>query len=215
MSGAVCLDLDGCIIDSSAAILPSVRVALEPLGLAGLPDDELRGLIGPPLETGLTELLLRHGRVPELAPSVATAYRADYRLHMLHRTTLVPGMADAIATLAANRLVCVVTSKPGQFARPILDHLGVTTHLAFVEAPTLDLGGEPKKVTLGRALERLGPAAGGAAMVGDRHHDVDAGKAHGIRTVAVLWGAGDRAELTAAGADAVVATPAELVEVLA
>ena len=215
MNGAVCLDLDGCIIDSTGAILPSVRVALEPLGLGDLPAEELKGLIGPPLETGLADLLGRHGRDVELARSVATAYRADYRVHMLARTTLVPGMAEAIARLATDRLVCVVTSKPGQFARPILDHLDVTPHLAFVEAPTLDLGGEPKKVTLARALDRLGPAADGAAMVGDRHHDVDAGKAHGVRTIGVLWGAGDEAELAEAGADAVVATPAELVAVLA
>jgi phosphoglycolate phosphatase len=215
VKAAVCLDLDGCVIDSTAAILPSVRVALEPLRLGDLPADELRGLIGPPLETGLTDLLARHGRDPGAARSVATAYRADYRIHMLERTTLVPGMAEAIAGLAEDRLVCVVTSKPGQFARPILDHLDVTPHLAFVEAPTLDLGGEPKKATLARALDRLGPAADGAAMVGDRHHDVDAGKAHGLRTVGVLWGAGDEDELTEAGADAVVATPAELVAVLA
>ena len=211
----VCFDLDGCIIDSTGAIFPSVRIALEPHGLGDLPDDELRGLIGPPLELGLGDLLGRHGRDPLLARSVATAYRLDYREHMLDRTTLVPGMAEAVARLAQERLVCVVTSKPGPFARPILEHLGVHGHLAFVEAPSLDLGGESKKVTLGRALDRLGPAAQGAVMVGDRHHDVDAGKAHGLRTIGVLWGAGDEAELRQAGADGVVATTDELLEVLA
>jgi phosphoglycolate phosphatase len=209
----VCLDLDGCIVDAGAAIRPSLRVALEPLGLGDLPDDELTGLIGPPLEVGLAALLAGHGRDPELARAVATAYRTDYRRHMLERTALVPGMAEAIEHVAATRLACVVTSKPGAFARPILDHLGVSRSLTFVEAPALDLGGEPKKETLARALDRLGPAALDAVMVGDRHHDVDAGRAHGLRTVGVLWGVGDRAEL--AGADDLVATPAELVEVLA
>jgi phosphoglycolate phosphatase len=51
-------------------------------------------------------------------------------------------------------------------------------------------------------------------MVGDRHHDVDAGKAHGLRTIGVLWGIGDVDELRGAGADDLVATPAELVELL-
>jgi phosphoglycolate phosphatase len=211
---AVCFDLDGCIIDSRAAILPSVRLALAPHGLGDLPDEELRGLIGPPLDFGFADLLTRHGRDPGLTPTVIAAYREDYRAHMLQRTTLVPGMADAVTQIAAVRLACVVTSKPAPFARPILDHLGVTPSLAFVEGPALDEPAEPKKVTLGRALDRLGPARDVAVMVGDRHHDVDAGKAFGLRTVGVLWGIGDADELRQAGADDIVATPHELVELL-
>jgi phosphoglycolate phosphatase len=211
----VAFDLDGCIVDSIGAILPSVRVALVDDGLDDLDDDQLRGLIGPPLELGFADLLQRHGRDPEHAAAVTAAYRVDYRQHMLERTTLFPGMADAIARIAELHLVCVVTSKPAPFARPILEHLGITPSLAFVEGPALDAADEVKTVTLGRALERLGPAAAGATMVGDRHHDVDAGKAHGLRTVGVLWGIGDAAELQAAGADALVATPDELVELLA
>jgi len=210
----VCFDLDGCIVDSRAAILPSVRLALAPHGLADLPDDELRGLIGPPLDTGFPELLARHGRDPGLTAAVITAYREDYRAHMLERTTLVPGMAEAVARIAEVRTACVVTSKPVSFAQPILDHLGLTASLAFVEGPMLDAPSEPKKVTLGRALDRLAPAGEGATMVGDRHHDVDAGKAHGLRTIGVLWGIGDASELAAAGADDLVATPAELVALL-
>jgi phosphoglycolate phosphatase len=41
-------------------------------------------------------------------------------------------------------------------------------------------------------------------MIGDREHDVLAGRACGTATVGVLWGAGDRAELEAAGAHAIV-----------
>ncbi|MCU1488129.1 MAG: Haloacid dehalogenase domain protein hydrolase [Actinomycetia bacterium] len=210
---AVCLDLDGCIIDSRAAILPSVRLALAPHGLGDLPDEELRGLIGPPLDVGFADLLTRHGRDPGLTATVIAAYRQDYRAHMLERTTLVPGMAEAVARIGEARLACVVTSKPAPFARPILDHLGVTPSLAFIEGPSLDDPAEAKKVTLGRALDRLGPVRD-AVMVGDRHHDIDAGKAHGLRTVGVLWGIGDAEELRAAGADDVVATPHELVELL-
>ena len=213
MTSAACFDLDGCIIDSRAAILPSVRVALVPHGLDDLPDEELRGLIGPPLDSGFADLLATHGRDPGLAPSVVVAYRQDYALHMLDRTTLFPGMGEAVARIAEVRPACVVTSKPAAFAQPILEHLGLSSSLAFVEGPSIDSSDEPKKVTLARALERLGPAAAGAVMVGDRHHDVDAGKAHGLRTVGVLWGIGDADELRRAGADDLVATPDALVAV--
>jgi phosphoglycolate phosphatase len=212
--GAVAFDLDGCIVDSRAAILPSVRVALADVGLAGLADEELRGLIGPPLGTAFADLLERHGLDPAGADAVLRTYRADYRQHMLDRTTLVPGMADAVHRISEVRLTCVVTSKPAAFARPIIEHLGLADAFVFVEGPGLDAGEEPKKVTLGRALDRLGPAVIGAVMVGDRHHDVDAGRAHGLRTVGVTWGIGSVEELEAAGADHLVATSDELVAVL-
>jgi phosphoglycolate phosphatase len=51
-------------------------------------------------------------------------------------------------------------------------------------------------------------------MIGDRSHDMHAGRACGTRTVGVLWGAGDRDELEQAGADRVVAQPDELAVIL-
>ncbi len=207
---AVAFDLDGCLIESRWAILPSVRVALVQHGLPALPDEEIAFLIGPPLETGFVELLTRLGADPSMAGDLLLAYRADYREHMFGRTTVMDGMEKAVRTVADARPVCVVTSKPAGFAAPILEHLGLLDAFAFVEGPSFDVAGhELKSVTLGRALERLRIDV----MVGDRHHDVDAGRAHGLTTIGVLWGMGDAAEL--ADADHVVATPHELVALLA
>ena len=202
---AFAFDLDGCIVDSVPAILPSVRVALEAEGLPPLPDEDLLFLIGPPLRAGMAELLVQLGRSPARADALVDAYRADYRRHMLARTVPVPGMNEVVRAAAAGPGACIVTSKPLALALPLVEHLGLADVVAFVEGPGLG-DDEPKKVTLGRALERL-PIG---TMVGDRHHDIDAGRAHGLATIGVLWGIGDAVELTAAGADRLVATPAEL-----
>lgn len=207
---AVAFDFDGCLVESRAAILPSLRVALVEHGLPALPDEDLAFLIGPPLESGLGELLLRLGADVGVAPSLVKAYRADYRLHMKDRTTLVPGVDGALRKIAAARGACIVTSKPGVIAQEIAEHLGLLDAIQFVEGPSLDREAEPKTETLGRALTRLDIGV----MVGDRHHDVDAGRAHGLVTVGVLWGMGDAAELGQAQADHVVATPDELVALL-
>ena len=206
---AVAFDLDGCLVESRGAILPSVRVALVQHGLPALPDDEIAFLIGPPLETGFVELLTRLDADESLAGDLVLAYRADYREHMLERTTVMPGLDAVVRKVADARGACVVTSKPAGFARPILEHLGLLDAFAFVEGPSFDVAGhETKTVTLGRALERLDVGV----MVGDRHHDVDAGRAHGLTTVGVLWGMGDAVEL--AHADHVVETADELLALL-
>ena len=126
-------------------------------------------------------------------------------------------MAEVLAALAAQRPVLVVTSKPREFAAPILDAVGLAGHVDGVYAPALDALDEPKEAALRRALAPFGDGLDPAAvwMVGDRHHDVDAGRAVGTRTLGVTWGVGDRAELTAAGATAVVDEPAQAAALLA
>lgn len=205
---AVAFDFDGCLVDSRAAIFPSVRVALAAMGLPPVADDELAFLVGPPLELGMAELLRRVGGDPGRAKELVVTYRADYRQHMLERTTLFPGIAEAVQAVAAARGACIVTSKPGAIATEIAGHLGLLDVMAFVEGPSLAMEAETKTVTLERALARLDIGV----MVGDRHHDVDAGRAHGLMTVGVLWGMGEADEL--AGADHVVGAPDELAELL-
>jgi len=202
----VAFDLDGCLIESRGAIVPSMRLAWAQHGLPEVDEAALHALIGPPLEVGVRDLLVSIGEDPALASSIVRAYRADYREHMLERTPLVPGVADVVRAVER---ACVVTSKPAVLSTRIVEHLGLLDALDFVEGPSLDMEAETKVQTLGRALERL-PSI--STMVGDRHHDVDAGRAHGLRTVGVLWGMGDADELR--HADIVVDTPAELARVL-
>lgn len=198
-------DLDGCLVDSAPAITGSIRHALEDLGVSPPAADALRWCIGPPLHESFASLLAEP-RVD--APRVREAvdvYRAHYATTSTRSTTVIPGIEAALATLAAEATLAVVTSKPGEVARPILDHLGLAPWFVAVHAPRADHQVEAKAVTLQRALDGLaGGDAARAVMIGDRSHDVEAGRACGTATLGVTWGAGDRAELEAAGADLIV-----------
>ncbi|MPZ74505.1 MAG: HAD hydrolase-like protein, partial [Nitriliruptorales bacterium] len=105
--------------------------------------------------------------------------------------------------------LAVVTTKPLVFAEPIVAAVGLSQYFTGVFGPTLDARAETKTETLGRALAVCG-SPGQNWMVGDRSHDMVAGKAHGARTVGVTWGIGDETELTTAGADHIVAAPQQL-----
>ena len=82
-----------------------------------------------------------------------------------------------------------------------IDHT-VHSYLPEFDAP------DSKTVTLGNALAALGDTR--AVMVGDRSFDMVAAGAHGLPGIGVGWGIGSRAELTEAGARAIVAAPREL-----
>ena len=123
----------------------------------------------------------------------------------------MPGALAALATVAARVPVAVATSKPRAFAEPLCERLGLAPHVQAIVGPDLDAPEEIKTVTVTRALAALGLEPGAdAPLVGDRSHDAEAAHANGIACVGVLWGIGDEAELRAAGADPIVADPADL-----
>jgi Predicted phosphatases len=99
--------------------------------------------------------------------------------------------------------------EPDFSATRIIEHFELDHHFEFIGAANLEGTRDSKALVIEHTLEQLGATAEthSILMVGDRHHDVHGAKAHGIDTIGVLWGYGDRDELTEAGAVAVVDSP--------
>lgn len=210
---AVLFDMDGVLVDSRVAISRSINHALREHGLEPRPERDLHGLIGAPLPEVFEGLLRDQGRDPMLAASCITHYRHRYGQASLEETVAYDGMGEALARLSHRYRLAVATTKPAEYARPILETLGLAAFFEAILGSPLHSGkSEPKPVTVGRALAALEVKR--AAMVGDRHYDVVGGRTHGLFTVGVTWGAGTEAELRAAGAAAIVSTPRELVRLL-
>jgi phosphoglycolate phosphatase len=213
-----CFDLDGCVVVSDEAIADGLRHALELIGLP-MPDaDGLRAAIGPPLLTTFSGMLADAGHDPatpeggEMLRAAVAAYRTRYAAVGFDLTRPVDGMTELLGRLRSQEAaaIVIVTAKPTAVAEPLLAHLGLRSAFDAVYGAPLGPDVEEKRVTLARALadSRTDPAR--AVMIGDRSHDVRAGRACRTMTVGVLWGAGDRAELIEAGADHIVTRPDEL-----
>jgi len=213
-----CFDLDGCVVVSDAAIADGLRHALDLIGLP-MPDaDGLRAAIGPPLLTTIGAMLTEAGHDPatsvggEMLRAAVDAYRTRYAAVGFDLTRPVDGMVELLGRLRsqAGTTLIIVTAKPTAVAEPLLAHLGLRSAFDAVYGAPLGPDVEEKRVTLARALVETGTDPSQAVMIGDRAHDVRAGRACRTGTVGVLWGAGDRAELVAAGADHIVTRPDEL-----
>jgi phosphoglycolate phosphatase len=208
----ICLfDLDGTLLDSREPILTGMNRALTALGLEPVSGEELWPHIGPPLRVLLEALLTERGDDPAQVEPLVEVYRAEYRTLSIELARTYPGIPQLLDALAGRARLGVVTSKPQIFALPILETLGLAGRMEVIEGadPT---DSEPKPVTLARALDRLGVDSGfdGVTMIGDRRHDVEAGRVFGLRTVGVTWGFGSRDELIEAGADTIVDDPSEI-----
>jgi len=206
-------DVDGTLLDSREPILHALNSALTEHGLDPLSDVELSPYIGPPLQAMLEMLVDERGVARALIPDLIRDYRAAYRIVAVEMAVTYPGVADLLAGLHNHVRLGVATSKPLTFTDPILEALGFASMFEVVAGPSLTKS-ESKRDTMARAIKLMEDTSevGALVMVGDRHHDIEAGIDHGARTIGVTWGFGSRAELTHAGADYIVDHPSEIIE---
>lgn len=206
---AVLLDMDGTLIDSRDTVIDCLRLAFRDFGHELDPAEDLTWVVGPPLIDTITALLLRFG--DHRAVECLARYRHHYSERMADPSPVFPGFEGVLEGLidAGHRLF-LATSKALPFARRILDAHGLSPLFSgFYGADMNDGNAEKPEIIAGLLrAENLDPAR--AVMVGDRRYDVAGAQANDVRVIGVLWGYGGREELTAAGADALVASPAEL-----
>ncbi len=194
----VLFDLDGTIADSRLGIVRCLRYGFEQMGLPVPPDDELEACIGPPLMVALPRFGLDHDTCEQLI----VAYRERYKPIGILEAELYPGMRDLLYRLAdAGLTLAIATSKPEVFAERLVEHFDIHKPLSVVAGATFDETRMHKHDIIAHALTQLPDATTeNTVMVGDRHHDVDGARRHGLRAIGVSWGFGSRAELTEAGA---------------
>lgn len=197
-------DLDGTLSDSGEAIFLALNEGLITTGFDPIDRADLAQFVGPPLAQSVAELLTSRSEDPSRAPEVVTTYRRAYRHLSISHAALYPGVQEMLDRIRGP--MGVVTSKPIEFSRPLIAELGLLDLLAVVGAPD-GTENERKHVTLSRALTEIGSAPRWAVMIGDRHHDIEAGLSVGTFTIGVTWGFGDRVELERAGAHLVVDHP--------
>lgn len=210
----VLFDLDGTLLDSRPGIEAGLRRTLAALGFPP-PEGSLAWAIGPPLTQTMARLLA--GQAEERVAEAVAAYRDWYGRVGLFDARVYPGVPELLGALsAAGRVLFVSTAKRTHFATRVLGHFGLAGHFQAVHG-TEDHGRFDDKAELVRHLlqaEGLAPAE--TVLVGDREHDVLAGRSSGVRVLAVTYGYGTREELLAAGAEAeaLCGSPAEVLRAL-
>ena len=200
-------DLDGTLIDSAVGITRCVAHALENLGEPVPAERELRPWIGPPLRDSFRPLLNDEARV-EAAVSL---YRERFEDVGWAEHEVYPGIGETIWTLAeAGHRLAVVTAKNEPHAQRIVAHLPFGALFSAVIGATADGRRSHKPELIEEALRRLETAAGACWMIGDRWMDIAGAHHHGMRSVGVLWGFGDRSELEAHAPTHLAESPRQL-----
>lgn len=201
-------DMDGTLIDSEPGIVGGIVHTFDRLGQMLPSMDQLRGWIGPPLRDSFHE---RFGGDEAMVEQALALYRERYDSVGWTEHSVFPGIAEVIPALqAAGHRMAVVTSKNERFARRIVEHLPFGGCFEEVVGASDDGARRFKPDLVAEALRRTHLTPADCIMIGDRRMDIEGARAHGLRSIGVLWGFGDEAELTRAGADVLAQHPADL-----
>ncbi|MBV8169809.1 MAG: phosphoglycolate phosphatase [Alphaproteobacteria bacterium] len=187
----VILDLDGTLIDSAPDLRAAANTVLAEAGRPPLDLPTIRRFIGDGVRVLVERAFAATG--PAIAgPALdeATArYVALYEAAATVLTRPYDGVPETLARLrGAGLTLAVCTNKPVAAAGIVLRDLGLAPLIDAVSGGDSVARRKPDPEHVRDALRRLGGSAEAAAMVGDAEPDIAAGKAAGLKTVAVTYG---------------------------
>lgn len=205
-------DLDGTLTDSAEGIINSVRYALDKFGIAENDEKKLCTFVGPPLYDSFREL---YGMSHDDANLAIVYYREYFVSKGLYENTVYGGIREMLERLLnKDKKLILATSKPEKFAREILKNFSLDGYFYEIFGATMDEKLCRKDDIIEYALTRTGVSPDDAVMIGDRRYDIEGGRKNGLTTVGVLYGYGNRDELTAAKSDYIASTVNELEKIL-
>ncbi len=200
-------DLDGTLADTRADLATGINLMRAHYGLSPISIKTLESYVGE----GIRKLVERALQGADIDVDEALALdKKFYTEHMLDETILYPSVEKGLQKLAAcGHALAVLSNKPGDPSRIILNHLGV--------------GGLFFRVIGGGDLPKLKPAPDGIIalmkesgvspentwMLGDHHTDLEVAHNASVKSGFVTYGIGHPGGFTA---DQVWHDFAELVE---
>ena len=204
-------DLDGTVVDSGLGVTNSVMYALKKWGIEVENREKLYVFLGPPLVDSFSE---HYGFSHEDSLKCVDYYREYYDAHGIYQNTVYDGIVDVlIKARDMGKKLIIATSKPEEYAKRILDHLGLSERFDLIAGATMDESRNEKAGVIRYALETYGITdTSKIVMIGDRKYDVIGAAENNIETIGVLYGFGDEPELLKAGAKYIAPTPADILK---
>lgn len=205
----ILFDLDGTLVDTSAGILQSIKLALDELGVSNINTNDMKCFIGPPLKAGFME---HCGMNLEQASNATKVFRKYYNESGKFVCEPYPQIVQVLESLKQKGyMLAVATSKPTVFAIDILKHLNMEQYFDAIVGSNLDNTRSKKCEVIQYILDTYHiQDLNQVLMVGDKEQDMIGAEICGVHGIGVTYGYGSYEELSSVKNDALLATPWEV-----
>jgi len=215
---AVIFDMDGTLLDTIEDIADASNRVYVPRGLEPCSIEEMKSLVGDGAEELIRRVFVSRGKTSPDDTEVAAIlreYRREYEACWRAHSRPYEGIPELLAELSRRGVKTAVLSNKAQMFTGLMAEELLAPHRFDIVRGSLP--GVPLKPDPTPALAiaaELGVAPAACAFVGDTNVDMTTARAAGMLAVGALWGFRTADELRANGADVLIATPAELLDVI-
>jgi len=186
----ILFDLDGTLIDSTEAILESFEVAYDTFGERVPESDDIKSLIGYPLDDMFERLGVKRDKM-----DYVDAYKEHYRIISREKTKLLPFAYQAIKKASQFATLGIVTTKTGRYSRELLEHMQIMNYFDVMIGREDVQNPKPHEEPILKALDILNTDKIDTWMIGDTPLDLQSAKNAQIKSIGVTCGYGKKKEL--------------------
>jgi phosphoglycolate phosphatase len=184
-------DLDGTLVDTAQDIADAINYAVKPFSPKAYSVEETKAMVGSGisklLETLISSTESFHDNADSARETVVSRFLKFYSEHLLDNTKIYPHVKETLPQFGKYKKA-VVSNKRELFSRQILQGLGVLQFFDIVLGSDSVPEKKPSPVPILKLLERFSVTPDEAVMIGDSNYDIEAGRAAGVKIIAVAYG---------------------------
>ncbi|HIG65781.1 MAG TPA: HAD family hydrolase [Methyloprofundus sp.] len=209
----VLFDLDGTLLNTAPDLTTALNKALEHYNYP----DVSEHVITPYISYGavaMIETALDREVDAETKADILVWLLDYYEKHIADFTQLYPGMSELLTTLEAeNTPWGVITNKRERMTHPLMQAMKLTQRSACIICGDTTAYSKPHPEPMLAACRQIQVMPEQCLYIGDAQHDITAGKAANMKTLAATWGylkPDDKPQDW--GADALIHHPKQILE---
>lgn len=187
----ILFDLDGTVIDSTEAILEGFHHTFDLYNTPHPTDEEIKALIGYPLDIMYRELHVDENVVWDYVKS----YKEYYRVISTQKTELLKGAKEAIVCASKFAELGIVTTKTGKYSEVLMEHFELMGYFDVLIGREHVKNPKPHEEPILKALESFDVENKEIWMIGDTKLDLICAKNAGVKGIGVLSGYDDEVTL--------------------
>ena len=208
----VIFDLDGTLLNTLEDLGDSVNFALKSFGYPTRTYEEIRIFVG----NGVKDLVTK--AVPDDTDEETTlkclqTFKDHYKTNMQNKTAPYNGIIELLETLKSNGFKLGIVSNKYDFGVKNLNKYYFKDLIPVAIGEREGVRRKPAPDTVLTAMKELNAQKESTLYVGDSGSDMITAQNAGVKGVGVTWGFRDAKSLKESGADFLVDSPAQLLDI--